>query len=137
MTYSEATIFSDQKINDLCDFIFAKLVERFPPAPEDEHNDYVYKHFVLSGKAANILQGVSGTTINNITFETDDQNIYYFCQNDLPKLLFKAQAILYKERTLLYPLNYFFEIWKTDTIDAIEIDGIQLQNKNIIPAETL
>lgn len=126
--YFDNQIFTDNRINQICDLIFQKLVQRFPPVAPDLKNDFVYEHFILSGQAAETLQEPKITPIKNIIFQTDNLEIYNFLVQNY-KTILNAAGIVFKERILLYPLEFFFEIWYTpNDLDVLQSNGIIVQN---------
>lgn len=137
MSYQSEPIFSDNRINALCDFILETLKNQFPVTDPKVDPDYVIKTFILSGKAAKNLQADGTDEVKNITFETSDVAIYNWCGANLSKLLFNCKILVFKERILLYPNDFFLEIWLTNKLDTIYNNTIYVQNISSIPSETL
>lgn len=136
MSYQSQNIFSDPKLNAICDLILKQLFDTFP-ATELLDPNYVYVSFILSGKAAAIVQGETSSAVKNIVFQTSNIDFYNFCQSTLPTILFNCKMIAFKENILLYPLDYFFEIWLSDTIEPILVNNIYVQQLLSIPEESL
>jgi len=136
-SYQTNLIFEDAKANEICDILFSKLVEKFPPSIADPDNDYVYKGFILSGKCAAIMQGTTPVPVSNVVFQTYQSEIYQYLQTALSDI-FKCQVIAFKERILFYHLDIFFEVWwSDDPLNEIENSNIFIQNITSIPAQTL
>lgn len=137
--YTTNTIFENSQVNALCDLLFKKLIEQFPPElPEDPDNFFVYKGIVLSGAAAAIMQGATEVGINNITFETDQEDILKWLQTNIGKI-FNCRVINFKNRILFYPFDkYYFEIWWCPGgCKEILSSGIYIQDDSFINPETL
>jgi serine/threonine-protein kinase RIO1 len=135
--YQTKEIFQDKKVNQICDLLFDKLVEQFPKDLSDPSNDYIYKGFILSGRAAAILQGTTATDLNNIVFQTHHVNIYKYLQTGLADI-FKCPVIVFKERILFYYLGFYFEIWWSEPLlTEVLVDDIYVQLTANIPAATL
>lgn len=137
--YTTNTIFENPQVNALCDLLFKKLIEQFPPVlPDDPDNFFVYKGIVLSGKGAAIMQGATEVGINNITFETDQEDILKWLQTNVGKI-FNCRVINFKNRILFYPFDkYYFEIWwRSDGCKELLSSGIYIQDDSFINPETL
>lgn len=135
--YQLNEIFENPTVNQLCDLIFSKLLEKFPAQSSDPTNDFLYKGFILSGRAAAILQGETNIPLNNIVFETYQTEIYKYLQVVLPST-FKSSVIAFKERILFYYAGLYFEFWwSEDPLNEIEISGIYVQTLSNIPSPTL
>lgn len=135
--YQTNEIFQDKKANQVCDMLFDKLVERFPADVSDPDNDFIFKGFILSGRGAAILQGTTATDLNNIVFQTYQEEVYKYLQTALGDI-FKCQAIAFKERILFYYLGFYFEIWwSADPLNEVLVDDIYVQLTASIPAATL
>ena len=138
MSYTSENIFSDTRINALCDRIYAVMYEALPPT-EAQPEDYIYLAFVLSGRSAAILQGETAAPINNIVFETSNETLFAWCSQNLAEKLGNCRRISFKERILLYPNGYYVEVLFSDTaLDLVTYEtNIYLNNISIIPEETL
>jgi hypothetical protein len=136
--YAAAQIFQDDRANAICDFLFENLQNAFPPELDDKSNLWLFESCILSGKAAAILRGDTGT-IGNITFEVDRDIIYNWIIANLGSKVFNCPQIAFKSRILLYPFpDLFFEIWWSDKdFLPVELDGIFIQNLESIPPQTL
>jgi hypothetical protein len=135
-SYTEETIFRDRRINGIIDMMFAKLVEHFPPEGTDTENDFVFKQIILSGKAAEVIQNPKSQPAKAIIFETSNDDIYEYLFLNLKKI-YNCKVIAFKERILFYPQDFYFEIWKAETLNQVEENGIWLQHINDIPEEML
>ena len=136
-SYTDHTIFDNPQVNSICDYIFAKLVAQFPPDVSDLENDFIYKGFILSGRGAAIMQGASGILLENIIFQTYQEEIYRYLKTNLADI-FKCPVIIFKERILCYPLGFYFEIWwSDDPLNETLNSGIYIQQTASIPSETL
>ena len=137
-SYTDNEIFANPQINAIIDLLFQKLEIQFPAGDSDRNNNFLFQGLILSGKAANILQGATDEPVNNIVFETFNIDIYdyfiRFIDEDFPN----SNSIKFKDRILFYPYGHFFEIWfaKT-TLSPVSTNGIYIQSKNNIPEETL
>lgn len=137
MSYVTDTIFEDTRLNALIDKIYDEMYARFP-ATESEDVRYIEKTFLLSGRAADILQGATVQPIKNIVFQTKNEILYNFCKNELPKI-FQCKAVFFKERILVYPLDYFFEVWLNAPEDSLTlvVQGTNfILDESLIPEET-
>jgi hypothetical protein len=137
MSYTSENIF-EPRINAICDRIYSLLYEFLPPE-ESEAEDYIYLAFVLSGKAAAILQGETAEPINNIVFETSNETLFAWCKANLAEKLGNCRRIIFKERILIYPNDYIFEILFSATALDPELHATNIYLNNIlnIPEETL
>jgi hypothetical protein len=137
-SYTDNSIFESAQLNAICDFIFTKLVEAFPPGSGDPTNNFVYRGVILSGRAAAILQGATSADINNVIFQVSNPDIISYLRNNLVSL-FNCKQVDFKERILFYPLDNHFEIWITDSLDMHprEESRIQVQTDTYIPTQTL
>lgn len=138
MTYASANIFSDPRINALCDRIYALMYQAMP-ASESQDLDYIYKAFLLSGRPAAILQGATTQPVDNIVFQTSNEILFSWCRDNLAKRIGNCKSIIFKERILIYPNDYIFEILFSQTPLSLVIyqEDINLNNIEIIPEETL
>ena len=144
MSYQSKQVFKNDRINAVIDYIFENLIIAFPPPVEDGTAYTVYGRMILSGKAAAILQGESDSPVNNITLQTDKLEFYLWCVKNLPRI-FNCRKIAFKNQLLLYPNDFFIEIWYTPTIeDDVDsglkisvVDTIFVQQIAYIPTETL
>ena len=137
MSYTSEKIFAEERVNNILDYLFTKLVEKFPATIPDPDNDYVYKGLLLTGKASAIMQGATNVEIKNITLQVDDELIYNFLYDIIPKL-FNCKVIIFKERILFYPFDLFFEIWLTPgDLKPILNTTVYVQDTIFIPTETL
>lgn len=137
MSYVTDTIFEDTRLNALIDKIYNEMYAQFPPSESDDVR-YIEKTFLLSGRAADILQGATAQPIKNIVFQTKNETFYNFCKIELPKI-FQCKAVFFKERILIYPLDYFFEIWLTapEVVLTLVIQGTNfILDESLIPDET-
>lgn len=132
-SYTDNTIFTNNQINAICDFIFLKLTEEFPPEGADTENDFVFEHFILSGRASKQKQRLSDVPVKNIIFQCDNNTIYeWFALNY--QNIFEGKGMIFKERIILYPFGYYFEIWFSNTaLNPITSTGINIQNVKDIP----
>lgn len=136
--YTDQTIFTDERQNAICDYLFQKLQEAFPPEVVDPDNLFLFDSFILSGKAAAMLRGDTGL-IRNITFITDRQPIYDFLAQNVGRTIFKCNQISYKNRILFYPQpDLYFEIWLYDfELDPAASGAVKMQYAGDIPPQTL
>lgn len=138
MSYTSETIFQDSRINAIADRIYELLYEALPPS-EAQPEDYIYIAFVLSGKAANILQGATASPINNVTFQTSNAVLFKWCSDNLAQKLNNSRCIRYNNRILVYPFDFYFEILFSE-VALLPIEhntNIYIQDESAIPAETL
>lgn len=136
-SYQTREIFEDTKANQICDMLFTKLVEQFPPNISDVDNDTIYKGIILSGRAAAIYQGEPNIDLVNIVFQTYQEEVYQYLQKALGNI-FNCQVMCFKERILWYPYGYYFEIWWSEApLQEQLVNGIYMQNLLSIPTETL
>lgn len=136
-SYTDNAIFENHQVNAICDLLFTKLVEQFPPDVSDPDNDYVYKGIILSGNGAKILNGGTATPLQNIVFECDEPVIF----EGLPKYItniLKCKMIVLKNRILFYPFDFYFEIWFAPSGNKESlVNDIYVQQTAFINPETL
>ena len=133
-SYTDNQIFTNNQINALCDLLFSKLVDAFPPVGLDVDNDYVYQGIILSGKAAEITQNPKVEAANNIIFQTDNAALYKFVQDNF-KTIFNCSGIVFQERTLFYPFDYYFEVWYDPTaLHPVVSNNVYMQDIDFIPS---
>lgn len=128
MTYLEAEIFSDNRINAIADKLFYFISTSF-------NLEEALTKFCLSGSSAYMLQN-SEPTASNVVFVVSDQEIYNYLASNIKKITQATTAIIYKERILLDFVFIKIEIWFFETeLDLIEnnSDDIYLQNQTQIP----
>jgi len=135
MSFTSKSIFKDPRLNAQIDFLYETMAKEFTTDDPDEDSQKVQKHFVLSGRAAAILQGELSQNIDNIVFETNQQDYFRwlkeFCDTN------KFKWIGFKNKILFYPNGFYFEVWMTDTISLVTHENIYLQSLNLIPEDTL
>lgn len=138
MSYTTENIFSDPRINALCDRIYEVMYEALPPT-EVQPEDYIYLAFALSGKAAAILQEAAAAPVNNVVFQTSNETLFAWCSQNLAEKLGNCRRISYKERIFLYPNGYYVEILFSEAaLDLVNhATNIYLNNISVIPEETL
>lgn len=134
--YQDHFIFQIRSANTIVDMMFTALDKEFPTVLPDEFNIPLRDHFVLSGRAAAILQGERETPLSNIVFETDSDVFMNFIHAKIAKIL-NCEVVKYKNRTTFIANGMYFEIWKTDTINLVRASGIVMQNRINIPINTL
>jgi len=135
MRFQTDNIFANASLNYLCDRIYELIEANFPPG-ESGDPQAVKKNFLLTGRAADIIQGATAQPINNLIFITDESAYFKFCQSKLAELL-QCQSIVLKDRILLYPLGFYFEIWFSETTTTNTMVGtIYYQINTQIPTET-
>lgn len=134
--FQDNFIFQTRSANTIVDMMFTALDKEFPTVLPDDFNVPLRDHFVLSGRAAAILQGDPETALSNITFETDSDIFMTFIRDKIATLL-NCEVFKYQNRTTFIANGIFFEIWKTDTINLARSSGIVIQNKTNIPTNLL
>lgn len=136
--YTLMNIFTDQRLNAVCDYMLGQLTDAFPPDVTDPDNNFVLQSCILSGKAAEILRDGSGS-IRNVTFECDRIEIYNWLVQNLGSKIFNCPQISFQNRILFYPQpDLFFEIWFANyNLDAYDLGGLFVQNLDDIPTQTL
>ncbi|OIQ22061.1 MAG: hypothetical protein BM557_01395 [Flavobacterium sp. MedPE-SWcel] len=118
MNFSINKTFKDSSVNALLDNLYYQLEKHFPEVDTS-------KNFVLTGRAAAILQGSEANDLDNIVFITSDKDVFSFVQQKLNQYLKTKGAVLFKERVLFYFDGLHLEIWTTD-------DALNVVNKNQI-----
>lgn len=134
--YQDNFIFQIRSANTIVDMMFTALDKEFPTVLPDEFNIPLRDHFVLSGRAAAILQGDPEVPLSNIAFETDSDTFMTFVRNNIADIV-KCEVFKYKNRTTFIANGMYFEIWKTNKINSIRASGIVIQNKTNIPTNLL
>jgi hypothetical protein len=135
MSYQDNEIF-EPKLNAICDYILQLIQEAFPEV-ENEENIAVTQ-FVLSGRAASIRQKEEFTEIHNVIFHTINESIFKWCYQKLPTLLFNCKAVKFQDRLLIYPQDYFIEIWFGEIANyETLLNGVNCLLLNLIPEESL
>lgn len=109
-SYTDNNIFENKQVNAICDLLFTKLVEKFPPTPSDASNFKVYKGVILSGDGAKILNGGSVKELKNIVFECDQLDIFKYLSYNIQNIL-PGKSIKFQNRILAYPFDKYIEIW--------------------------
>lgn len=128
MSFTSGQLFTDSKVNSLCDRLIYFLNQEFTT------NGYLNNHFGLSGKAAFILQNGGSGNANQVVFITNSQDIYNFLLENIYALLKPMRFIKFKERLLLEFEFVNVEIWLTDVnLSFIILNDVQLQEKDKIP----
>lgn len=138
MSYTSENIFSDPRINALCDRIYALMYEALPPTGAEALN-YIYVGFVLSGRAGAILQGATQQPVKNIVFETSNPLLFAWCKSNLAEKFVNCKRIILKERILIYPNDFIVEILFSESVlDAVQIETDIFANTiGKIPNQTL
>lgn len=132
MKFQNNQVFSDIRLNALIDYFISELDSAFPElAPAGQH-------LLFSGYASAILQGAEPAAIKNVTFQTSKSEIITWIVDVFAKKM-NWSIIQYKERLLIYPQTYYFEIWISEEADLhpLVIEEIDVQDINFIPAATL
>lgn len=132
MKFQENQVFSDIRLNALIDYFISELNTAFPEM------ELAGQHLLFSGKASAIFQGAEPSEIKNITFQTSKEEYITWIVDVFSKKM-KWSIIQYKERLLIYPQTYFFEIWISDEADLhpLVVEEIDVQDINFIPEATL
>lgn len=132
MKFQDNQVFSDIRLNAMLDYLMAELEAAFPELSP------VGQHLLFSGKASAILQGAEPSSIKNVTFQTAKSEFISWMVDVFAKKM-DWPIIQYKERLLIYPQSYYFEIWISEEADLhpLVIEEIDVQDINFIPAATL
>lgn len=134
--YTDNAIFNNPQLNAICDDFLQKLVDKFAsgePGGEIE----IYSTFILSGRAAAIIQGEVYPGATNITFETSSEIIFQYLQGHIEEF-YNCNAIALADRILFYPFGFYFEIWFSPTpMVELEFENIYVQETSKIPLATL
>lgn len=128
--FTKQKLFDDNNANVLCNRLYDALETAFTKVVLDEK-------FCITGTIAKILNGATASEIDVIPFITDDNNIYEYCSNTLPKYL-KATAVIFKDRVQLQHKTYRLEVWKSSDLGTIgNVSGFIVQNNSDIPSNIL
>lgn len=123
-------IFNDRSVNVFCDRIYNALKAEF----NEESDIDVTNHFLLSGRAAAIMQGEEYENVNNIIFQTDSQAIFDWLGQNPNSAFSGAKTLRFKNRVLVYPNQFILEIWFSDTaLNPKTFENIKIQFKPEIP----
>ena len=128
--FSEYDLLEDKLCNVLCDQILGNLRENFKDGTDK---------IALSGRLSCNLQKVEEIPIRNIVFITDNQDIYNYFQKECRIISpTSTGAVKFKNRTLLYFEQLYFEFWLSDhQLEIIKFKELPLQKINQIPDSTL
>jgi len=136
MSYSSVGVFTPKSVNTIMDLILFH-VQNFCTAqdPAIVMNDV----FVLSGKAAFLLQDETTEAIKNVILITDSVAVFEFVTFQLQNRIPQKGVVKFKNRVLFYFPEFYLEIWFTETeLNVRDMgDGIKLQLNEDIPTETL
>lgn len=136
MSYSSVGVFTPKSVNTIMDLILFH-VQNFCTAqdPAIIMNDV----FVLSGKAAFLLQDETTEAIKNVILITDSVAVFEFVTFQLQNRIPQKGVVKFKNRVLFYFPEFYLEIWFTETeLNVRDMgDGIKLQLNEDIPTETL
>jgi hypothetical protein len=136
MSYSSVGVFTPKSVNTIMDLILFH-VQNFCTAqdPVIVLNDV----FVLSGKAAFLLQDETTEAIKNVILITDSVAVFQFVTFQLQNRIPQKGVVKFKNRVLFYFPEFYLEIWFTETeLNVRDMgDGIKLQLNDDIPTETL
>lgn len=127
MSYSANKIFKDSKINALLDNLYYQIIKG--SSVQD-----LSSIFVLSGKAAAILQGAADEPLKNIVFQTNDAKILQFAQFEIKNIINSITGVIaFKDRVLLYYKECYIEIWyNAAAIATVVVNNVELQDINEI-----
>tara|TARA_R110002111_G_scaffold86088_3_gene134940 strand:- start:491 stop:892 length:402 start_codon:yes stop_codon:yes gene_type:complete len=124
--FTKEVLFSDSKVNILCNCIYNILEAEFTKASLDTK-------FCITGTVAKIIQGAALTDIPVIPFITNDDAIYKFCSTELPKLL-NMKAFALKNRIQYQWEGVYLELWLTNDTKTINtVNGFLVQDTAVIP----
>lgn len=128
--FSEYDLLEDKLCNILCDQILGNLREKFKDGTDK---------IALSGRLSSNLQESEEIPIRNIVFTTDDQEIYNYFQKECRTISpTSTGAVKFKNRTLLYFPELYFEFWLSDNqLEIVKFKEIPLQKITQIPDSTL
>lgn len=130
-------IFDQANANITCDLLVNSLIEAFPNlAPENNNRADVLEHFLLSGRAAALLQEYADVEINNITFQTDNANFMDYIRNNIQSIV-ECEVFKYADRTTFISRGIYYEVWEADTVDGVLASGIYVQSIRVIPLNLL
>ena len=122
MNYSINKTFADSEVNRIIDTIFYKLDSEF-------RDEDLTKSFVLTGKAAAILQGDQSKEVENIILICSNATIFSYVQLQLKNYIKPKGAVVFKERVLFYFDAMYLEIWFSNTaLNVVNKNNIFLQH---------
>jgi hypothetical protein len=127
--YTDEQVFADGNANIACNLLHEYLIEEFD-------GPTIADHFFLTGMSARIIQGDTPEEITVISFGTDQDSIFVFCQEALGQKLGASGTVLFDDQAqIVYNETIFIEIWQLLTPGTlVTIDAIVMQDKANIPA---
>lgn len=132
-TNFDTDIFSNAFANTACNAIIDALQNEFGVSETNAA-------FALSGIVAKYLQNpTDNTSVRNISFVTNDTQIYAYLEANVSSIANPLNVIAYADRLQIRLVaNVFIEVWSvTGTLATVTNNGIVLQTSATIPAALL
>lgn len=127
--FTSEKVFTNEEINIFSNKLFVALYEKFKTIITVE------ERFVLTGKAASIIQGATLIELLTVSFITDDLDIYLFLAENLFELFPDYKTQVYSQSIQIEALDVNIEIWRTDDIvDITVVNDIYCQTSANIPS---
>lgn len=129
--FVDNNIFKDRAVNVIIDRMYTVVQDHFET---EEPELLVANHLLLSGRAAAVMQEEEYDEINNVVFQTDNQDIFDYLAASAATVFGGARCLAMKNRLLVYPAGFFMEIWfSEDAVDPKTFENVKIQFLPIIP----
>lgn len=126
--YSEQEVFERDELNVFCNVLLSRIFRKF-------NSDFLIdESFLLTGKAARIVQGEGVSEINTISFITDRNEIFLYLKENLSDLFPQSRTLAYSDHIRVETLNFKMEIWIDSPFRrVVEVNNVFCQDATDIP----
>tara|TARA_R100000306_G_scaffold61858_1_gene65953 strand:+ start:1008 stop:1412 length:405 start_codon:yes stop_codon:yes gene_type:complete len=126
--FTTEEVFEDGSANIACNLLHQALIDNFDATT-------IASHFFLTGAAAKMIQNDPVEQVKVISFGTDDDAIFSFCETSISQSLGAQGAVRFIDQLqIVYSPTIFIEIWLLLAPGAlVTTQGIVMQDKANIP----